>query len=368
MEGDRCLAEGATLSSQSHIPTSRGDLRGGIIRTKMPDPIEDGRGGSPAGGERPPAGRAAGTGTALFIHPACLGHETGNGHPESPARLRAVLRALEAPEFDGLLRLEAPAATVEALARVHSAAYVKGILDAVPTSGFAEVGEDTVVSAGSREAALRAAGAVCAAVDAVVLGTARNAFCAVRPPGHHAERERAMGFCLFNNVAVGARHAQTLPGVVRVAIVDFDLHHGNGTQSVVENDPSLFYGSTHQYPLYPGTGSSRETGVGNVVNAPLFMKTGGEGFRQAISERILPGLADFVPNLLLISAGFDGHRRDPLGDLELDEEDFAWATAAFRKFAANYCDGRMVSVLEGGYDLQALATCTAAHVRELMKS
>ncbi len=305
--------------------------------------------------------------TLLLTHPACLGHDAGPGHPERPSRLRAILRALEAPEFEGLLRAEAPAATLEALGRVHSPEYVRRILDAVPASGFVEVGEDTVLSPGSGEAALRAAGAVCAAVEAVILGKATNAFCAVRPPGHHAERERAMGFCLFNNVLVGARHAQTFPGVERVAILDFDLHHGNGTQAAVEDDSSLFYGSTHQYPLYPGTGSSRETGLGNVVNVPLFMRTDGEGFRRAFSERILPGLADFVPNLLIISAGFDAHRADPMGDLEVGEEDFAWATARFRRFAEDYCGGRLVSVLEGGYNLDVLAACAASHVRELMK-
>jgi acetoin utilization deacetylase AcuC-like enzyme len=201
----------------------------------------------------------------------------------------------------------------------------------------------------------------------VVHGRARNAFCAIRPPGHHAEPERVLGFCLFNNVMVGARHAQTLPGVKRVAILDFDIHHGNGTQAVAEKDFTLFYGSTHQMPLYPGTGSSRETGLGNVVNVPLGPGTGSEAFRYAYTERILPALAFFGPDLILVSAGFDAHRSDPLGELELGEEDFAWATARIRESAEDYCEGRLVSVLEGGYDLQALADCAAAHVRELMK-
>ena len=241
------------------------------------------------------------------------------------------------------------------------------ILGSIPESGLTDVGEDTVVSPASGEAALRAAGAVCAAVEAVLAGKAANAFCAVRPPGHHAEPEKAMGFCLFNNVLVGARHARTLPGIDRVAIVDFDLHHGNGTQAVVEHDETLFYASTHEYPNYPGTGSARETGQGNVVNVPLFRGTGGEGFRYAFSEKILPALAEFVPGLLMVSAGFDGHKADPMGDLELTVEDYAWATAQLRSFAGAYCSGRIVSVLEGGYDLGALAASAAAHVRELMK-
>ncbi len=306
--------------------------------------------------------------TLLFTHPACLEHETGPGHPERPERLRAILRALDEAEFDGLLRAEAPMASLDALARVHPRDFLERILAAIPTHGFADLDGDTTVSPGSREAALRAAGAVCAAVEAVVLGKARNAFCAVRPPGHHAEPEQAMGFCIFNNVAIGARHAQSLPGIERVAILDFDLHHGNGSQAVAEADASLFYASTHQWPLYPGTGSGSETGLGNVVNVPLAPGTGSEGFRYAISERILPALAYFGPDLLMVSAGFDAHRADPLGELDLGEEDFAWATARFRDFAEDYCGGRLVSVLEGGYNLEALAASAAAHIRELMKA
>lgn len=249
--------------------------------------------------------------TLLVTHPALLAHRTGPGHPEQPDRLGAVLRALSGLGFETLLHVEAPRATVEALTRVHTPEHVRKMLEAIPAEGLVEVGEDTVVSPGSGEAALRAAGAVCAAVEAVVLGKARNAFCAVRPPGHHAGPGQAMGFCLFNNVVVGARHAQTLRGADRVAIVDLDVHHGNGTQAVVEDDPTLFYGSTHQFPHYPGTGRRLETGCGNVVNVPLPAGSGSEEFRHAISESILPALAEFVPGLLVISAGFDAHRADP---------------------------------------------------------
>jgi acetoin utilization deacetylase AcuC-like enzyme len=305
--------------------------------------------------------------TLLVTHPSCLEHRTGPHHPERPERLKAVLEALSAPEFAGLLRAEAPRASLDQLTRVHPREYVLRTLGAVPEEGLVEIGEDTVLSPGSGEAALRAAGAVVHAVEEVAGGRASNAFCAVRPPGHHAEPAKAMGFCLFNNVLVGARHAQTLPGIARVAVVDFDLHHGNGTQAVAEGDDTLFYASTHEYPQYPGTGSSRETGLGNVVNVPLFRGTDGAGFRHAVSERILPALSEFVPGLLVVSAGFDAHKADPMGDLELSVEDFAWATAQLRSFASAYCSGRIVSVLEGGYDLEALAASAAAHVRELMK-
>ena len=304
--------------------------------------------------------------TLLFTHPACLDHDTAPGHPERPARLRAVLEALSGDEFAGLERREAPPATEEELARVHPAAYVRWVLDAVPEEGYARLDPDTIVSPGSREAALRAAGAARAAVDAVIAGEAANAFCAVRPPGHHAEPSRAMGFCLFNNVAVGALHAHVAHGLARVAVVDFDVHHGNGTQAAFEHDARLFFASTHQMPLYPGTGSRNERGVGNIVNAPLPPGASGADFRHVFAERVLPPLEDFRPDMLFISAGFDAHAADPLANLNLTAEDFAWATAKLVELAGRHCGGRIVSTLEGGYDLQALASSVAAHLRELM--
>jgi len=304
--------------------------------------------------------------TLLYSHSACLNHDTGRGHPERIARLEVILNALDAPEFQSLARREAPQATREQIARAHDRAYVDGLLEAVPKSGLVHADSDTVMSSGSGEAALRAAGAVVAAVDAVIGGEAGNAFCAVRPPGHHAEADRPMGFCLFNNVAIGAYHARARHDLRRIAVVDFDVHHGNGTQHMFESDGELFYGSTHQWPLYPGTGARSETGVGNVCNVPLFPGAGSEQFRAAFEGVLLPALRNFAPEMILISAGFDAHRRDPLAGLELETEDFAWATAELMAVARQGCGGRIVSTLEGGYDLEALADSAAAHVRTLM--
>jgi len=304
--------------------------------------------------------------TLLFSHPACLGHDTSPHHPESSARLKAVLAALDAPEFAGLLRREAPRADRAAIARAHSARFVDRILAHIPETGFAQIDGDTVVSPGSGEAALRAAGALTAAVDAVVAGDAENAFCAVRPPGHHAEPERAMGFCLFNNVAVGALHARAAHGLERVAIVDFDVHHGNGTQAIFERDARVMFASTHQSPLYPGSGARRERGVGNIVNLPLPPGAGGEDFRHAIVEFVLPALEEFRPDLIMISAGFDAHADDPLANLAFREADYAWVTEKLVELASRHCGGRIVSTLEGGYALDALAASAAAHVRALM--
>jgi acetoin utilization deacetylase AcuC-like enzyme len=252
------------------------------------------------------------------------------------------------------------------IARVHDPACVDAVLAAIPSAGYAALDADTIVSPKSGDAALRAVGGVTAAVDTVIAGAAGNAFCAVRPPGHHAEPTHAMGFCLFNSIAVAARHAQAVHGLKRVAIVDFDVHHGNGTQTVVESDPSLFFASSHQYPFYPGTGAAGETGLGNVVNAPLAAGSDGHVFRRAFETRILPALDAFAPQLLLVSAGFDAHRADPLASLELEEADFAWVTARLMEAADRHCGGKLVSVLEGGYDLKALASSAAAHVRTLM--
>ncbi|GGG18869.1 acetoin utilization protein [Caldovatus sediminis] len=306
----------------------------------------------------------------LLTHRACLDHDPGPYHPECPDRLRAVLRALDAEEFSGVIRGEAPRATVEQLCRVHPRNYVEAILAIRPEpDDRVALDADTLMSWGSAEAALRAAGAACAAVDAVMGGQARRAFCAVRPPGHHAEPARPMGFCLFSNAAVAARHAQAAHGIARAAVVDFDVHHGNGTQAVAETDATLFYGSSHQWPLYPGTGDPRERGVaGNVVNATLPPGADGEAFRAAWRERILPALDAFAPGLLVVSAGFDAHARDPLAQLRVREADFAWLTAELCAVAERHCRGRVVSLLEGGYDLEALGASAAAHLRTLLRA
>ncbi len=307
--------------------------------------------------------------TLLISHPSFLEHDTGDFHPERPDRLRAVTAALADEEFAGLTRLVAPEATIEQLTRVHPQEYVDAILGIRPPPGeLVHVDADTVMSAGSANAARHAAGAVVAAVDGVLSGRARTAFAAVRPPGHHATPDVPGGFCLFNNVAIGALHARAAFGLQRIALIDFDVHHGQGTQAVVETDPDLFYASTHQYPLYPGTGSPRERGIaGNVVNVPLLARSGSVEFRAAWSERLLPALDDFAPELIIVSAGFDAHRRDPLAQLDVETEDFVWLTEELLTIADRHAGGRLVSVLEGGYDLAALAESVATHVRTLMR-
>jgi acetoin utilization deacetylase AcuC-like enzyme len=308
--------------------------------------------------------------TLLVTHTDCLYHDPAPGHPESPDRLRAVMHALEADEFGALLRDEAPVATDEQLLRAHPRQVLQLVAAAVDQSaqdGYCHIDADTIVSPGSYLAARRAAGAVCHAVGAVALGEARNAFCAVRPPGHHAESRRPMGFCLFNNVVIGALEARDVHGLRRIAVIDFDVHHGNGTQELFEADADLFYASTHQWPLYPGTGRASETGVGNIVNVPLADGSGGSAFRHALEVDILPALEAFRPDLIMISAGFDGHRNDPLAGLNLDEADFEWATDLLCGSAQRLCEGRVVSTLEGGYNLKDLAASAAGHVRALMR-
>jgi len=301
----------------------------------------------------------------LYTHPACLQHDPGEGHPESPSRLRSVLRALDHDRFAALDRIEAPRATREQLLRVHSAEHVDGILAIAPAEGTVRLDEDTLVSPGSAEAALRAAGALVAAVDLAMAGGGR-AFCAVRPPGHHATRTQAMGFCLFNNVAVAAAHAIAEHGLRRVAIADFDVHHGNGTQDIFERDPRVLFVSSHQSPLYPETGREDERGAGNIVNATLAAGDGSQEFRELWEGALLPRLYAFKPQLVLISAGFDAHRADPLAQLRLDTEDYAWITGRLVDLAHAHAADRLVSTLEGGYDLQALAASVGAHVAELM--
>ena len=306
---------------------------------------------------------------ALFSHQACLTHDPGAGHPECPDRLRAVMTALDHPDFVSLLREQAPEATVEQLCLVHPLEYVEAILALEPAlDDVIALDADTFASPGSVEAARRAAGAVVAGVDAVMEGWADAAFAAVRPPGHHAERAQPMGFCLFASVSVAAMHARERWGVKRVGVVDFDVHHGNGTQHIFQDDPNFFYASSHQMPCYPGTGDRSEQGVaGNVVNMPLDPGSGSAQFREAWEYIGLPALLEFRPDLLLISAGFDAHRADPLAQLRLNTEDFGWITDRLLAVADVACGGRVVSALEGGYDLAALAASAALHVRRLMR-
>lgn len=304
--------------------------------------------------------------TALYTHPDCLDHDTGPGHPECTDRLKSVLAALEAEEFALLDRREAPLAAEEMLERVHETAYVRQTLAAMPEDGFKRLDPDTVVSPGSGRAALRAAGAAVAAVDAVMAGEVRNAFCAVRPPGHHAEPGRAMGFCLFNNVAVAAAHAHHVHGLDRLFILDFDVHHGNGTQALAEHDDRVFYASLHQHPFYPGTGDARETGRGNVLNVPLSAGAGSADFRKGFERQVMPAIETFKPEMIFISAGFDGHAMDPLAEMNLKADDFGWATGLLCEAANRLCSARVVSTLEGGYNLGVLGSCAAAHVRALM--
>ncbi|GGE14550.1 acetoin utilization protein [Aureimonas endophytica] len=304
--------------------------------------------------------------TRLYRHPVFAEHLTGLGHPERPERMAAVERALDDARFAGLVRIEAPEGTVEAVCRCHPEQHVRRVAKAVPASGLARIEADTLLSPRSFAAAFHGVGAACAAVDDVAAGLADNVFVASRPPGHHATAEAAMGFCLFNNAAIAARHAQAAHGLERVAIVDWDLHHGNGTQDIFWSDPTVFYASTHEMPLYPGTGGRHETGTGNVVNAPLAAGDGGTVFREAFETRILPALRAFRPDLVIVSAGFDAHRLDPLGHLELTEADFDWATGRLMEIADRHAGGRLVSLLEGGYDLDGLGGSVAAHVARLM--
>ena len=306
--------------------------------------------------------------TLLITHPDCLLHEMGAHHPERPDRLRAIEDALSDPAFASLKREQAPLAAIATIELLHPASYIDAIRAAAPKKGHVWLDPDTAMSPGTWNAALRAAGAGIYAVDQVMSGAADNAFCAVRPPGHHAEPSRPMGFCFFNNVAIAALHARAKHGAERVAVVDFDVHHGNGTQAAFWSDKNLFYGSTHQMPLFPGTGALSETGVGNIWNAPLRPGDGRKEFEAAFNSRILPALDDFAPDLLLISAGFDAHRDDPLAQIELTEPDFAWVTEKLLETAAKHCGGKVVSTLEGGYDLEALAASTAAHVGVLMQA
>ena len=306
--------------------------------------------------------------TLVLHHSSFANHQTAPGHPERPDRYRVVEAVLGQRQFDPLLREEAEVAELDTTRYVHTNRYVDALEEARPDEGYVYLdGGDTMMDPSTWEVVLRGVGGTVQAVDKVLDGDVQNAFVACRPPGHHAETERAMGFCLFNNISIGARHAQLKHGLMRVAIVDFDVHHGNGTQQIFYSDSSVLYASTHQMPLFPGTGAADETGVGNIFNSPLESGDGGAELREAFEDRILPALDKFQPELIIVSAGFDAHERDPLGSLQMTADDFAWATRELMKSAETICGGRLVAVLEGGYDLQGLADSVSAHVGELMK-
>lgn len=306
--------------------------------------------------------------TLLITHPSSLRHETPAGHPERPDRLRAVEAALEDERFSGLIRENAARGTLEQVTLCHPREYAEAILAASPQAGLAQIDDDTVMSPGTLEAVLHGVGGAAQAVDEVMSGQVLNAFSAMRPPGHHAESAKAMGFCFFNNAAIAARHAQRRHGAERVAILDWDVHHGNGTQEIFWDDASVLYASIHEMLLYPGTGAASERGQhGTIVNAPLRAGDGSEAFREAMDTVLLPRIAAFSPDLVIISAGFDAHWRDPLANLNLKEPDFAWATQKLMEIADRSCRGRLVSILEGGYDLEGLSRSAAAHVLALMR-
>ncbi|MEQ9258746.1 MAG: histone deacetylase family protein [Roseovarius sp.] len=303
--------------------------------------------------------------TALFTHDDCLSHVTPPGHPERVARLEHLLPALKGKALN---RLSAPLATEEDLRLCHPAGYIAQIRAEEPEEGIAQLDGDTYMSPGSFDAALRGVGGALKAVDMVMAGEAKNAFVATRPPGHHAEQAKPMGFCIFGTAAIAAKHALERHGLSRVAVVDFDVHHGNGTQALLWDEPRTLFVSSHQMPLWPGTGTPEERGAHeNVMNVPLAPGTGGTGFRNAYEGQVFPALEEFAPEFLIISAGFDAHARDPLANLELVEADFKWVTERLCAIAAEHCEGRVVSVLEGGYDLEALAASGAAHVDALIR-
>ena len=306
--------------------------------------------------------------TLLFTHPACLEHDTGEYHPECAERLKYVLQVLEGEEFFMLHREEAPRATIEQLLRAHPMDHIEFVRDSMPAKGEeAHLDSDTVIVEASWEAALRSAGSVIGAIDAVMKGECRNAFCAVRPPGHHCEASTPMGFCLFNNVAVGAYHARAVHGLKRIAVFDMDVHHGNGTQDIFFTEPDFLYVSTHQEDAYPGTGLVEETGIdNNIVNVPLPAGCASAAWREAVLTKVIPAIENFKPDLLLLSAGFDAHASDPMAHMRLTTQDFGWVTDRLCELAGRVCQNRLVSVLEGGYDLRALSVSVGAHVRALM--
>jgi acetoin utilization deacetylase AcuC-like enzyme len=304
--------------------------------------------------------------TLYYSHPDFLLHDTGIGHPESPARLIYIEEALAQPAFSDLIRISPPLGTEQQINLIHPSFHNDAIRKAIPLHGIHYLDQDTALSPGSDKAAYRAVGAVCDAVDKILTGQADTAFCAVRPPGHHAEPDQPMGFCLFNNIAIAAEYARNHYQLERIAIIDFDVHHGNGTQAAFYNNPNVLYASSHEMPNYPGTGYPSETGVGNIINVPLKAGDSGVEFREKYTRIILPALRCFQPELLLISAGFDAHRDDPLSAINLLEDDFQWITQELMDIANRYCQSRIISALEGGYDLGALAASVAIHIKTLL--
>ncbi len=304
--------------------------------------------------------------TQFYHHDLFVEHLNPPGHPERPERLLAVGKALKTEEFDALIRIKAPQGDAATLLYAHPVEHIARLEAAIPGQGLVMVDADTSMSPKTWQAVLHSVGAANAAVDAVFSKAADNAFIASRPPGHHAEKTTSMGFCLVNTAAIAARHAQKAHGAERVAIIDWDVHHGNGTQDIFFDDPSVLYASTHQMPLYPGTGALSEQGVGNIFNTPLSPGSDGETFREAFKQRVLPAVVNFHPDLIIISAGFDAHHRDPLAQINLTEDDFDWATGRILDLANRFAEGRVVSLLEGGYDLEGLANSTASHVKRLI--
>lgn len=305
--------------------------------------------------------------TTIIHHDDCLKHDAGPRSPERSQRISAVMGNLSS--MAGLEFLPAPLATPEQVSRAHPGTFQDDLAGRVPQQGYVSITEDdNIMSSGTLEAASRGSGAVCFAIEQVLAGKSQNAFCVVRPPGHHAESATAMGFCFYNHIAVGARHAQSFEGIGKIAIIDFDVHHGNGTQEIFEDDPSVMFVSSHQMPLYPGTGHSGETGVGNILNLPLAPGSGSTQFRRAWATLGLPAVHSFEPDLILVSAGFDAHYRDPLGHLEVQDEDYQWITDELTGLAHDCSGGKIISLLEGGYDLDGLASASKAHVERLLAS
>ncbi len=304
----------------------------------------------------------------LLTHPSCSEHDPGAGHPENPLRMQTVLAALTDAQLPNVVNEQAPLADRKQLSRVHESEYIEQIFTTAPTEGLVSLDADTFMNSASLDATRAATGAMIRGVDAVVNDQFKRVFCAVRPPGHHAEAGQAMGFCLFNGIAAAAAHALEEHHLSRVAVIDFDVHHGNGTQHIFDAQPGVLYASSHQMPLYPGTGAESETGVGNIVNLPLPPSAGSSALREGYLDTVMPAVREFQPQILLVSAGFDGHHLDPLANLNFTTDDFVWLGEQLSTLADELCDGRLVATLEGGYSPTALRECVPAFVQALGQS